>query len=152
LASKDLRQQRIQGHGNGTGVYDIDGHFHTNRFEVMFQRWDTDRLRGLIADQLLLMWKRNRLTVDPARWCFAFMELWTTWLLLQKDVQKDGRVWKDGLKGCYDGTTFWKIAEEVEAGRWDKGYGISDFVRGMASGGTWRTWELKNAVAYGELD
>jgi peroxygenase len=132
-------------HGSDTGVYDIDGHFHADRFETMFQRWDTDCVGGLSADQLLLMWKRNRLAADVAGWCFAFMELWTTWLLLQKD----GRVWKDDLKGCYDGTIFWKIAEEVKARRWDKGYGISDFLGGMIGGGTWRTWELKEATAQG---
>lgn len=126
-------------HGSDTGVFDIDGHFHADRFDTMFDRWDVDRCGGLSADQMWQMWKKNRLAADVAGWCFAFMELWTTWLLLQKD----GRVWREDLLGCYDGTLFWSINEKVQKGEWDQGYGVRDFVDGMVRGGTWRNWELK---------
>lgn len=72
------------------------------------------------------------------------MELWTTWLLLQRN----GRVWKDDLRGCYDGTLFWKISEDVSMRKkggtgWDKGYGVGDFFDGVCRLGTWRNWEAK---------
>jgi len=130
-------------HGSDTGVFDLDGHFHQDRFDGMFDRWDEDRCAGLSADQMWRMWKKNRCAADVAGWSFAFMELWTTWLLLQKD----GRVWKDDLKGCYDGTLFWKISEEQSGGigqnGWQKGYGVRDFFDGLWRGRTWRSWELK---------
>lgn len=126
-------------HGSDTGVFDVDGHFHADRFDAMFERWDIDGCGGLSADQMWHMWKKNRLAADVAGWCFAFMELWTTWLLLQRD----GRVWKDDLRGCYNGTLFWSISEKVQKGKWDQGYGFSDFFDGMMKGGSWRNWELK---------
>jgi hypothetical protein len=127
-------------HGSDTGVFDVDGHFHADRFDAMFERWDMDRCGGLSAEQMWAMWKKNRLAADVAGWCFAFMELWTTWLLLQKD----GRVWKEDLRACYDGTLFWKISELVQKGQWHQGYGIRDFFDGMLKAGTWRNWEVKN--------
>jgi len=126
-------------HGSDTGIFDVDGHFHADRFDAMFDRWDSDRCGGLSETQMFHMWKKNRLAADVAGWCFAFMEVWTTWLLLQRD----GRVWKEDLKGCYDGTLFWRISEEVKAGEYKKGYGIAEFFEGLVKGGTWRNWELK---------
>jgi peroxygenase len=126
-------------HGSDTSVFDIDGHFHADRFEEMFSRWDVDRRGGLTAEQVFAMWKKNRLAADVAGWCFAFMEMCTTWLLLQRD----GRVWKEDLRGCYDGTLFWTISEAVKKGEWKQGYGIEDFFEGMVQGGTWKKWELK---------
>ena len=105
----------------------------------MFERWDVDRVGGLTASQLLQMWKRNRLAADVAGWCFAFMEMWTTWLL----VQREGRVWKEDLRGCYTGELFWRIEKMVKRGEWRQGYGVEDFVEGMVKGGTWRNWEVK---------
>ena len=126
-------------HGSDTGIYDIDGHFQADRFDDMFERWDAERCGGLSAEQMFAMWKKNRLAADVAGWCFAFMEIWTTWLLLQKD----GRVWKDDLRGCYDGSLFWRISESMRTGQWDQGYGVGDFLEGMIKGGTWRNWELE---------
>ncbi|KAK5200269.1 hypothetical protein LTR99_009067 [Exophiala xenobiotica] len=132
-------------HGSDTGVFDLDGHFHQDRFDAMFDHWDEDACGALSADQMWRMWKKNRCAADVAGWCFAFMELWTTWLLLQRD----GRVWKDDLKGCYDGTLFWKISEEQSGPRghhqpgWQKGYGVRNFFGGLWRGRTWRSWELK---------
>jgi Ca2+-binding EF-hand superfamily protein len=145
-------------HGSDTGVFDIDGHFDARRFDDMFDRYDTERTGGLSADEFWVMWKRNRCAADFAGWSFAFMELWTTWLLLQRR----GRVWREDLKGCYDGTLFWRISEmrerrrkgggggevdgeieteaEVEV---EAGYGVGEFVRGMWKGRTWRVWEVE---------
>ncbi|KIV87627.1 hypothetical protein, variant [Exophiala sideris] len=126
-------------HGSDSGIYDIHGHFHADKFDAMFDRWDETNSGGLSADELWRMWKKNRCAADFAGWSFAFMEWWTTWLLLQKN----GRVWKDDLKGCYDGTLFWKTSEDVSKSRFDKGYGIGDFFDGLFRLGTWRNWEVK---------
>ncbi|KAJ9645011.1 hypothetical protein H2204_001473 [Knufia peltigerae] len=128
-------------HGSDTNIFDLDGHFHRDRFEAMFSRWDEDGCGGLSADQMWRMWKKNRCAADVAGWCFAFMELWTTWLLLQKD----GRVWKDDLLACYDGTLFWKISEansDPKKPSWSRGYGVRDLLDGLLRGRTWRNWDL----------
>ncbi|KAI1402682.1 Caleosin-domain-containing protein [Hypoxylon fuscum] len=93
-------------HGSDSGVYDFDGNFNPDRFDCMFDRFDTCGTGGLSMSDLAALWKKHRCAADPAGWSFAFMEWWTTWLLLQKN----GRVWKDDLKACYDGTLFWKIS------------------------------------------
>lgn len=127
-------------HGSDTGIYDVDGHFDAARFDVMFARYDTTRSGGLSAHELWTMWKKNRCAADPAGWSFSFMEMWTTWLLLQED----GRVWKDDLRACYDGTLFWRVSESYESGKpWQKGYGMRDFLEGIWLGGTWKNWEVK---------
>ncbi|EXJ78565.1 hypothetical protein A1O1_08966 [Capronia coronata CBS 617.96] len=130
-------------HGSDTSVFDVDGHFHADRFDAMFDRWDSSRTGALSADDMWAMWKKNRCAADPAGWSFAFMELWTTWLLLQED----GRVGKDDLRACYDGTLFWNISERNGNAKgqeaWHKGYGVGDFFDGVWKGRTWRNWELK---------
>lgn len=128
-------------HGSDTGIFDIDGHFHADQFDALFDRWDEAQCGGLTADEVWRMWKTNRCAADPAGWSFAFMEMWTTWLLLQKD----GRVWKDDLRGCYDGTLFWTISEKRQSGGegWGQGYGLDDFFGGLWTAGTWRNWDLK---------
>lgn len=126
-------------HGSDSGIYTFDGDFNEARFEEMFDHFDKDRAGGLSADEMWALWQKNRCSWDPFGWCFAFMEWSTTWLLLQKD----GRVWKDDFRACYDGTMFWKIASQQKScGGWNQGYGIADFVRGVWKGRTWRTWEL----------
>ncbi len=67
------------------------------------------------------------------------MEWWTTWLFMQKD----GRVWKDDLRACYDGTLFFKIKEARLSGEgWNQGYGFQEFFQGIRGAGTWRHWEI----------
>ncbi|KAI4871057.1 Caleosin-domain-containing protein [Hypoxylon rubiginosum] len=127
-------------HGSDSGVYDFDGNFSPERFDRVFDRFDTSGTGGLGVGDLRELLSKDRCAADPAGWSFAFMEWWTTWLLLQKD----GRVWKDDLRACYDGTLFWKISEARSKGDgWQKGYGISEFLHSLWSSGTWKYWEAK---------
>ncbi|KAI9167154.1 putative peroxygenase 3 [Paramyrothecium foliicola] len=103
-------------HGSDTGVYDFDGNFDGERFEQLYARFDpggSSSSQGLGAREVYELWKKDRCAADPAGWTFAAMEWWTTWVLLQKD----GRVRKDDLRACYDGSLFWKIYEERQAER-----------------------------------
>lgn len=95
-------------HGSDTGICDIDGAFCEARFEEMFARYDRDDAAGLTLSQLAEMTRRNRCAADSAGCSFAFMEWYTTWLLLAKN----GRVAKDDLRACYEGTIFHRKAEE----------------------------------------
>lgn len=127
-------------HGSDTGLYTLDGHFNEKRFDEMFATFDSEDAGGLSVDDVVHLWRKNRVAVDVAGWCFAFMEWWTTWLLLQKD----GRVWKDDLRACYDGTIFWRISKAQKSPEgWQQGYGFDEFFSSLYKGGTWRSWELK---------
>ncbi|KAH7116539.1 Caleosin [Dactylonectria estremocensis] len=110
---KDIHKAK---HGSDTGVYDFDGHFNPQRFDQLFERFDSSGAGGLSASNLIELWKKDRCAADPAGWSFAFMEWWTTWLLLQRD----GLVWKDDLRACYDGSLFWKIKRERDWARVEK--------------------------------
>lgn len=130
-------------HGSDTGIYTFEGHLHEQRFEELFTYFDKSGTGGLSAEDLLQLLNRNRCAWDILGWFFAFMEWWTTFLLMQKD----GRVWKDDLRACYDGTLFWKIHKAREPGGegWNQGYGFGDLFEAMWKAGTWRHWEIKEA-------
>ncbi|KAF5675253.1 hypothetical protein FDENT_9807 [Fusarium denticulatum] len=97
-------------HGSDTGIFDFDGNFSPERFEQMLQRFDTSGDGGLTADDLWRLWAKDRCAADPAGWTFAFMEWWTTYVLLQED----GIVKRDDLRACYDGSLFWRIKDDRE--------------------------------------
>ncbi|MCJ1393328.1 hypothetical protein MMC18_006200 [Xylographa bjoerkii] len=127
-------------HGSDTGIYDSDGHLRPHLYDELFDKFDGSGKGSLSVSELFSLIKKDRVAADPAGWSFAFMEWWTTWLLLQRE----GRVWKDDLRQCYDGSLFWRIREEranKEEG-WQQGYGWKDFFRGLYTGGTWKEWEL----------
>ena len=105
----------------------------------MFEYFDGFATGGLSAENLFHLLHKNRCAHDPAGWCFAFMEWWTTWLLMQKD----GRVWKDDLRACYEGTLFFNIKEARTSGNWHRGYGFGEFFEGMWNIRTWRHWEIE---------
>ncbi|KAL3424837.1 calcium binding protein [Phlyctema vagabunda] len=112
-------------HGSDTGIFDLDGNIRETEFDNIFARFDEDGSGGLNRTALLNMVARDRLAADPAGWTFSYMEWSTTWLLMQRD----GRIWKDDLKQCYDGSLFWRIREEnmKEKQAWKQGYGLKDF-------------------------
>ncbi|KAI2628841.1 Caleosin-domain-containing protein [Hypoxylon sp. NC1633] len=127
-------------HGSDSSVYDLDGNLSGERFDRVFDRFDTAGTGGLSVGDLAELLRKDRCAADPAGWSFAFMEWWTTWLLLQRD----GRVWKEDLRACYDGSLFWRISEARSKGDgWHQGYGIGDFVESMCLRGTWRYWEVR---------
>ena len=107
-------------------------------FEAMFAKFDGTGTGSLGVADLWRLLGKNRVAADPAGWSFAFMEWWTTWLLLQRG----GRVWKDDLRRCYDGTLFWTIREERAKGKaWRQGYGLMDFAKAVI-GRNFDSWNM----------
>lgn len=134
---KDIHKAK---HGSDTGIYDSDGCFRPRLFDELFAKFDASGTQSLGVSELFWLLKKNRVVMDPAGWSFAFMEWSTTWLLLQRQ----GRVWKDDLRQCYEGSLFWRIREDRLNGRaWNQGYGWRDFFRSIAAGGTWKEWKLE---------
>ena len=104
----------------------------------MFDKLDSSKTGSLGVKDLFRLLSRNRVAADPAGWSFAFMEWWTTWLLLQKK----GRVWKQDLRQAYDGSLFWRIRDErMKEQGWQQGYGWRDFAKSIQENGTWKEWE-----------
>jgi len=111
-------------HGSDTGAYDLKGNFRPQYFEDMFTEFDPTGTGSLGTGDLWRMSGRNRVAADLAGWIFAAMEWSTTWLLLQRD----GRVWKNDLRQCYDGTLFWQLRKERLEGKGPRrGYGVKEF-------------------------
>ncbi|KAF7173537.1 hypothetical protein CNMCM5623_005760 [Aspergillus felis] len=107
-------------HGSDSGTYDPEGRFIPQHFEDMFAKYDRDQDGSLTLGELFEMMHGNRCAMDPFGWGAAFFEWGTTWLL----IQRDGRVYKEDLRGVYDGSIFWKIREERKKGGWKQGYGV----------------------------
>ncbi|GAQ09865.1 probable peroxygenase 3 [Aspergillus lentulus] len=107
-------------HGSDSGTYDPEGRFIPQHFEDMFAKYDRDQDGALTLGELFEMMHGNRCAADPFGWGAAFFEWGTTWLL----IQRDGRVYKEDLRGVYDGSIFWKIREERKKGGWKQGYGV----------------------------
>ncbi|KAH3190738.1 hypothetical protein KXV92_003191 [Aspergillus fumigatus] len=107
-------------HGSDSGTYDPEGRFIPQHFEDVFAKYDRDHDGALTLGELFEMMQGNRCAMDPFGWGAAFFEWGTTWLLLQCD----GRVYKEDLRGVYDGSIFWKIREERKKGGWKQGYGV----------------------------
>ena len=126
-------------HGSDTGIYDSEGHLRLLLFDEMFDKMDSSGTGSLGVADLFGLHRRNRVAADPAGWSFAFMEWWTTWLLLQKR----GRVWKEDLRHAYDGSLFHRIKEErMKEHGWQQGYGWRNFAKSIQDNGTWKEWEL----------
>ena len=125
-------------HGSDTGIYDSDGHLRLALFDETFDKLDNTGTGSLSIADLFRLMSRTRVAADPAGWSFAFMEWWTTWLLLQKR----GRVWKQDLREAYDGSLFWRIkGERMQELGWQQGYGWNDFRHIFHENGTWKAWE-----------
>ncbi|KAL2109604.1 hypothetical protein VUR80DRAFT_2278 [Thermomyces stellatus] len=108
-------------HGSDSGTYDKEGRFVPQPFEDLFAKWDYDNDGALDFRQFFELIRGNRVAADPFGWGAAFFEFGTTWLL----IQRDGKIYKEDLRGIYDGSLFWKIAADRKQGKgWDQGFGI----------------------------
>lgn len=114
-------------HGSDSGAFDCNGGFRASVFDEIFLRFDSSGTGSLGVRDLLRLVAKDRVAADPAGWSFAYMEWGTTWLLLQRD----GRVSKEDLRQCYDGTLFWRLREERLKGvASPQGYGWKEFFAG----------------------
>ncbi|RDK38328.1 Caleosin-domain-containing protein [Aspergillus phoenicis ATCC 13157] len=106
-------------HGSDSNTYDPEGRFVPQSFENMFAKYDRDGDGALTLRELFDMMHGNRCAADPFGWGAAVFEWGTTWLL----IEKDGKVWKEDVRGVYDGSLFWKVREANYSGRgWSQGF------------------------------
>lgn len=106
-------------HSSDSSVFDSDGHFHKDKFDDMFDRVDTSKQGVLTTYQFIRLWRSNCSRLDPGGWLYSFMEMLTTFLL----IQRRGKIFKQDLLGCYDGSIFFKIKEQRQMEKRDNGPG-----------------------------
>ncbi|KAG5181834.1 Caleosin related protein-domain-containing protein [Tribonema minus] len=111
-------------HGSDTGVYDETGRFVPAHFDALFDRYDTDR-QAFSCERSRrdgkLSWKEffhraraQRATFDLYGQAATLLEFgFTYWLA----AEEGGKLSRETLKGCYDGSLFERIEAEVKAKR-----------------------------------
>ncbi|KAG8162152.1 hypothetical protein KVR01_007917 [Diaporthe batatas] len=109
-------------HGSDSETYDSEGRFRPQQFEDMFAKYDKKGDGTLTLTELFQLMHGNRNAADPFGWGAAVTEFGSLWLL----IQKDGRCYKQDVRGVYDGSIFWRIREERAKGNgWNQGWGLS---------------------------
>ncbi|KIW16513.1 hypothetical protein PV08_06568 [Exophiala spinifera] len=94
-------------HSSHSEVFDDRGRFNQVKFDAMFKQFDVGNKDYLSTCEFLRMWRSNCDPCDFGGWLYSFMELFTTWLL----IQKNGQIARAELRGVYDGSLFYSIKE-----------------------------------------
>jgi peroxygenase len=114
-------------HGSDTGTYDHEGRFVPQRFEDIFAKYAEGRDYLTIWDVSNVL-KGQRCIADPIGWGGAFFECESSrflclrvFLLMITGIAtyimlwpEDGRMMKEDIRGIYDGSIFYTLAERRE--------------------------------------
>jgi peroxygenase len=100
-------------HGSDTGTYDSEGRFVPQKFEDVFAKYAGGREYLTLSD-VARVWSGQRVLADPVGWGGAVFEWAATWILLWPE---DGRMMKEDIRGIYDGSLFYRVAEKRERKR-----------------------------------
>lgn len=98
-------------HGSDSEVYDTEGRFVPQKFEELFSKYDRNNKGGLSWDDIQTMVMGNMNINDPVGWTAERLEWWTLWLLCADDR---GIISKEKIRGNYDGSLWYQLAEENE--------------------------------------
>ncbi|KAJ3119786.1 hypothetical protein HK101_007122, partial [Irineochytrium annulatum] len=103
-------------HGSDSGVYDDEGRFIPQKFEEIFSKFDKESNGSLSLKELWDMTQEIRNVMDPFGW-FANKFEWGTLYLL---MQKGGRVEKEDIRRCFDGTLFYHMEKRVKQAKQER--------------------------------
>ncbi|KAL9576295.1 MAG: hypothetical protein Q9212_007222 [Teloschistes hypoglaucus] len=109
-------------HGSDSMTFDSQGRFRPQQFEDIFAKYDQGGKGGLDVDDLCIFWKDQRMLFDFFGWTACALEWVATYLLIWP---ADGILKKEDIRTVYDGSIFYKRAEETRRKRADT---ISDFL------------------------
>lgn len=98
-------------HGSDSMTYDNEGRFKPQNFEDIFSKYDKGDKGGLDIWDFLRFWKGQRMVFDFFGWSATMLEWLATYLLLWPE---DGIMRKEDIRGVYDGSIFYKKAEEYQ--------------------------------------
>ncbi|KAF2129285.1 caleosin domain-containing protein [Dothidotthia symphoricarpi CBS 119687] len=99
-------------HGSSTGTYDMNGELDERRFEAVFEKY----ARGgeyLTGRDIWRVWKDRRCANDFFGWFAGGLEWVAMYILLWPE---DGKMSKADVRGVYDGSVFYRIAERRSGG------------------------------------
>ncbi|EDU42298.1 caleosin domain containing protein [Pyrenophora tritici-repentis] len=94
-------------HGSTTGVYDLDAELDLRRLDKVFNKYAGGR-PYLTGSELYAVWKGQCCANDWFGWFAGGLEWIALYILLWPE---DGKMYKEEIRGVYDGSIFWKIAE-----------------------------------------
>ena len=114
-------------HGSDTGVYDEEGHFVQESFDRLFARYDGDEDGALDRGDLARLFEGNRTDLLGHLGSVAEFGL----LLCLAGEDRNGRkvLTRQRLEAFYDGSLFYKLADEVGARRADARASLSGAFR-----------------------
>ncbi|PRW45357.1 caleosin domain containing [Chlorella sorokiniana] len=104
-------------HGSDSEVYDTEGRFVPQKFEEIFSKYDKGNKGGLTLQEVQDMIRGNRNIFDPTGWIAGWLEWNVTYYMCAKDTPRGRLLMKDDARAAIDGTLFYRVAQEVEAGR-----------------------------------
>ncbi|KAK9760918.1 hypothetical protein K7432_014590 [Basidiobolus ranarum] len=93
-------------YGSDSGIYDEEGRFQKNKFDEMFQKFDTKKKGALSFTQFYRLTESSRRMFDPIGWVLAKVKFTLLWLI----ASRNGLVTRETLESMYDGTLFEKMA------------------------------------------
>ncbi|CAN9083640.1 unnamed protein product [Alternaria alternata] len=94
-------------HGSTTGAYDLDAELDTRRFDAIFEKYAKGK-DYLTWRTMYDVWAGQCCANDFFGWFAGGLEWIAMYILLWP---QDGRMHRDDIRGVYDGSIFWKIAE-----------------------------------------
>jgi len=99
-------------HGSDTQTYNAQGNFESVKFNEIFEKYSsTPNKDGLTKEDTYRMWRNQRRACDFFGPMATAVEWIAAWYTLKP---KDGIIKKDDIKGVYDGSIFYRIAESVQ--------------------------------------
>ncbi|KAI4123785.1 MAG: hypothetical protein LQ338_005089 [Usnochroma carphineum] len=101
-------------HGSDSMTYDNQGRFRPQQFEDIFAKYDAGNKGGLDINDLWVFWREQMMVFDFFGWTACALEWIATYLLIWPD---DGIMKKEDVRGIYDGSIFYKRAEETKRKR-----------------------------------
>ncbi|XP_078160418.1 putative peroxygenase 4 isoform X3 [Carex rostrata] len=101
-------------HGSDTDAYDSDGKFVPEKFEQIFTKYAKTNPNALSSQELDDMLQANQEPGD-VKGCAGSTAEWKLLYSLAKD--KDGFLQKDTVKSVYDGSLFYKLAQNTQKTR-----------------------------------
>jgi len=96
-------------HGSDSHTYSRRGLWNDFNFDEMFRMYGDPPYDSLTFRQTIRLYRGNFDPFDPFGWVANGLEWLATYLLLWPE---DGRMMKEDIKGVFNGTIFYRIAEE----------------------------------------
>lgn len=98
-------------HGSDSEVFDADGEFDSDRFEAFFSKYavQDETKTTMTPREMFRAIKAHRDVADFFGLTAALLEWTFTYLL----IQKNGKMYKDDMRGVIDGSFFYKKSEEL---------------------------------------